>query len=160
MVAVEHAHDHLKQVQAAGWKVPPDHPDIDPPHEALLLREHLTELMRTEEVTSQTTEFVDIMRRSEADAIELEQSLRKGNVAINGADGHIRSHYRRLRELPHEVSRRADSSEGRSLKNWHEQSVCAGAGAGRAGVLPAVRCAGVSRAARAARCAHSTGVAG
>jgi hypothetical protein len=82
MVAVEHAHDHLKQVQAAGWKVPPDHPDIDPTHEALLLREHFTELLRTEEVTSQATEFVDIMRRSEADAFELEQSLRKGNVAI------------------------------------------------------------------------------
>jgi hypothetical protein len=81
MVAVEHAHDHLKQVMAAGWKFPPDHPDIDPPHEALLLREHFTELMRTEEVSSQAKEFIDIMKRSEADAKSLEEALAKGNVA-------------------------------------------------------------------------------
>ena len=81
MVAVEHAHDHLKQAAAAGWKVPPDHPDIDPPHEALLLREHFTELLRTEEVAGQVKEFVEIMKRSEADAKALEEALAKGNAA-------------------------------------------------------------------------------
>jgi len=81
MVGVEHTHDHLKQVAAAGWKAPPDHPDIDPPHEALLLMEHFTELLRTDKVNGQAKAFVEIMRRSEADAAALEQALRNGDVA-------------------------------------------------------------------------------
>lgn len=39
MVEVDQRWDHLGLVRKAGWKVPPGHPDIDPPHEALQLAE-------------------------------------------------------------------------------------------------------------------------
>jgi protein tyrosine phosphatase (PTP) superfamily phosphohydrolase (DUF442 family) len=82
MVAVEHTHDHLKQVAAAGWMAPPDHPDIDPPHEALLLVEHFTELLRTDEVEQQPKGFMEIMRRTQADAQKLESGLRKRDLGV------------------------------------------------------------------------------
>src|SRR5262249_30099789 len=35
MVEVDARWDHLRLARAAGWKAPPGHPDVDPPHEAL-----------------------------------------------------------------------------------------------------------------------------
>jgi len=81
MVALEHTHDHLKQVAAAGWKSPPDHPDIDPAHESLLLREHFTEMLRTDDVKRETEAFQDLLRASETAAHELETALRQWKVA-------------------------------------------------------------------------------
>jgi protein tyrosine phosphatase (PTP) superfamily phosphohydrolase (DUF442 family) len=42
MVQIDGRWDNLKLVRSAGGKVPADHPDIDPPHEALQLAEHAT----------------------------------------------------------------------------------------------------------------------
>src|SRR5262249_16426757 len=39
MVAIDERWERLKAVRAAGWKAPVDHPDLDPPHEALQLQE-------------------------------------------------------------------------------------------------------------------------
>ncbi len=83
MVALEHTHDHLKQIAAAGWKPLPEHPDIDPAHEALLLREHFTELLRLESVQDQPPAFKHYLRESEAAAQELEDELR---AKSGGAD--------------------------------------------------------------------------
>ncbi len=49
MVEIEHSFDRMKQVAAAGWNTPADHPDVDPAHEALILREQFTELLRTDD---------------------------------------------------------------------------------------------------------------
>lgn len=76
MVDVEHAHDHLKLIAATGWKTPPEHPALDPPHEALLLREHFTELLRTDEVQRQPEGFRRLTEESEAAGVELETALR------------------------------------------------------------------------------------
>jgi len=73
MVALEHTHDHIKKLATTGWKPPADHPDIDPAHEALLLREHFAELLRLEEVRNQPEAFVAMLRESEATAGELEK---------------------------------------------------------------------------------------
>lgn len=81
MVALEHTHDHLKQVAEAGWMPPPKHPDIAPAHEALLLREHFTELLRTEAVKQQPEKFQALLRESEAAAQELEDALKAGKLA-------------------------------------------------------------------------------
>ena len=81
MVALEHTHDHLKQVAAAGWKSPPDHPDIDPAHESLLLREHFTEMLRTDAVQKEPEAFQALLRTSEAAALELEAALRAWKAA-------------------------------------------------------------------------------
>ena len=81
MVALEHTHDHLRQVAAAGWKSPPTHPDIEPAHEALLLREHYTEMLRVDAVREQDEKFQSLMRNSEAAAQELEDALRAWKAA-------------------------------------------------------------------------------
>ncbi|HUE75026.1 MAG TPA: hypothetical protein VMP01_29430 [Pirellulaceae bacterium] len=77
MVALEHTHDHLKLIAANEWKRPASHPDLDPPHEALLLREHFTEMLRTDAVQREPEEFRDLLRDSEAAAQELEMAIGK-----------------------------------------------------------------------------------
>jgi len=81
MVALEHTHDHLKLVASAGWTTSADHPDIDPAHEALLLREHFTELLRTEETKRQPQKFIELMQHSEAESKSLEDGLRGGKAS-------------------------------------------------------------------------------
>ncbi|MEQ8846798.1 hypothetical protein [Botrimarina sp.] len=76
MVAIGHTHDHLKLVAKAGWRSPPEHPDLDPAHEALLMREHFTELLRTDEVAQEPEEFLRLLRESEEAAQQLEHALR------------------------------------------------------------------------------------
>jgi len=75
MVALEHTHDHLKQLAANAWQPIPAQPDLDSAHEALLLREHFTELLRSEETRSQPQYFQDLLSDSEAAAQELECEL-------------------------------------------------------------------------------------
>lgn len=77
MVEVEHAHAHLQAIAAAGWKTPSDHPALDPPHEALLLREHFTELLRTDEVQQAPERFRQLTTESETDSSKLEAALRE-----------------------------------------------------------------------------------
>lgn len=81
MVALEHTFDHLKTIAAAGWKPTRQHPDIDPPHEALLLREHFTELLRTDEVKRQPERFQQWLQESETASGEIETVLRQSTEA-------------------------------------------------------------------------------
>jgi protein tyrosine phosphatase (PTP) superfamily phosphohydrolase (DUF442 family) len=76
MVAIDHTHDRLKAVAQAGWRADPEQPDLDPAHEALLLREHFTELLRTEEVQQRPSRFVQLARDTEHASAELERYLR------------------------------------------------------------------------------------
>jgi hypothetical protein len=83
MVALEHTHDHIKEYVANGFKLLVKHPDLDPVHEGLLLREHFTELLRLEEVNGQTAEFQALIRDAESAAIELERTLRESGGSPN-----------------------------------------------------------------------------
>ncbi|MHC4880122.1 MAG: hypothetical protein ACYTGL_27035 [Planctomycetota bacterium] len=76
MVHLNHAIDHLKLIAAAGWKRPEDHPDLEPAHEALLIRELYTELLRPRDVASQPDDFREWLRDSEIAARELEAGLK------------------------------------------------------------------------------------
>jgi protein tyrosine phosphatase (PTP) superfamily phosphohydrolase (DUF442 family) len=78
MVMLEHTHDHLKLIAAADWKSPREHPDLDPAHEALLLREHFTELLRLDAVQSKPAEFRRYLTDSEEVSKGLESELRGG----------------------------------------------------------------------------------
>ena len=80
MVALEHTHDHLKSMAANDWKPLPKHPDLDPAHEALLLREHFTELLRTPEVQAQPREFIESLEQSEKAAKALELGLQAATL--------------------------------------------------------------------------------
>jgi hypothetical protein len=75
MVQVEHAHDHLKALQANKWQKLESQPALVPAHEALLLREHFTELLRTAEVKKQPEGFQKLMAESETAGHELEAAL-------------------------------------------------------------------------------------
>jgi hypothetical protein len=78
MVQMEHRLDHLLTAQKEGWRVPRQHPDIEPAHEALQLRELYTELLRMPEIRNRPSEFVGWMRDGEKDARALEVALRAG----------------------------------------------------------------------------------
>jgi protein tyrosine phosphatase (PTP) superfamily phosphohydrolase (DUF442 family) len=75
MVALERTHDHVKAIAAADWTSPKSHPDLAPAHEALLLREHFTELLRSESVAKEPAPFREMLLKSEAAAKELEAAL-------------------------------------------------------------------------------------
>jgi protein tyrosine phosphatase (PTP) superfamily phosphohydrolase (DUF442 family) len=75
MGQVEKHFDYLKQIQAAGWKTPAKHPDLDPPHEALLLREAYTELARLPEAKERSDEMHRWLLEAAADAQKLEDAL-------------------------------------------------------------------------------------
>jgi rhodanese-related sulfurtransferase len=81
MVALEDTHEHMTAIAAAGWRVPESHPDLEPAHEALLLREHFTELLRADDVREKPEAFRDLLRDSETAAQELEDELRKWQLA-------------------------------------------------------------------------------
>lgn len=90
MVQLGHTHDHLKQIREAGWRTPEDHPDLDAAHEALLLREHFTEMLRTEEVKHQPEDFLAMLRDSEDAAKELEAELERWQKASPGSELPVR----------------------------------------------------------------------
>ena len=75
MVDLEQTHERLKLIAKAGWQRPADHPDLDPAHEALLLREHFTELLRTDYVKQEANAFKSILRESEEEARDLERTI-------------------------------------------------------------------------------------
>lgn len=81
MVQLSHAHDHLKLIAASNWSAPSDHPDLDPAHEALLMREIFTELLRTDEVAARPDDFRGWLRSSEAAARQLETAWERWQSA-------------------------------------------------------------------------------
>lgn len=81
MVSIDNHFDAIKDVKAAGWKAPADHPDIDPAHEALLLKEQLRELKRTPQAQAFPTDFMRHLDDAETAATALEAALRGEDVA-------------------------------------------------------------------------------
>lgn len=79
MVEVDTRWDHLKEAKANGWKTPPNHPDVDPPHEAVLLTELFREAARLDGSTAKGKGFVDLLGEAETAAKELEAAIRKGD---------------------------------------------------------------------------------
>lgn len=76
MIDIEHASDHLKAFAAARWKPLADKPALEPAHEALLLREQFTELLRAEETKKKPERFQTLLSEGETAAIDLETQLR------------------------------------------------------------------------------------
>jgi len=85
MVALEHTHDHIKQIAASDWKAPAKHPDLDPAHEALLLKEHFAELLRMDDVTTRPAAFQESLQASESAAQQLEDALGQSPPATEAA---------------------------------------------------------------------------
>jgi hypothetical protein len=85
MVAIEQHWEHLRQVRAAGWKVPARHPDIDPPHEALQLAEHYREAARLPENSRRPEALRRWLAGAAVVAHELEEVLRQHGRATDRA---------------------------------------------------------------------------
>jgi len=83
MVSMERHHDRLIRFQANDWQSLETHPDLDPAHEALMLREQFTELMRTDDARRRSQEFLRMLKESEQACKRLESALRNDdNVAV------------------------------------------------------------------------------
>lgn len=76
MVAMERHFDRLEQLAANQWQPLDRHPDLKPAHEALLLREQFTELLRTESVQAEPAAYREQLREGEQLARQLEEQLR------------------------------------------------------------------------------------
>ena len=72
MVVIDAHFEHLKESQKAGWKTPPGHADISPPHEATLLWEQFKEMARTEDTAKRSDDY----RAKLADAEKSTDTLR------------------------------------------------------------------------------------
>jgi protein tyrosine phosphatase (PTP) superfamily phosphohydrolase (DUF442 family) len=86
MVAVDLHWEALKVVKKAAWGATPDHPDIDPAHEATILAEAFRELARQPDVAARPDDFKAWLSRSEAAAWALSKALTKGAVDAKAAD--------------------------------------------------------------------------
>lgn len=81
MVEIEHVHDRLKAIEKAGWKTPADQPALVPDHEALLLREHFTEMLRMKDVLAKPAKFQELTKEAESLCQALEDELKKPTSA-------------------------------------------------------------------------------
>jgi protein tyrosine phosphatase (PTP) superfamily phosphohydrolase (DUF442 family) len=85
MVKISHDWERLKLCEEAGWNVPADHPDVDPPHEARMLWETFREMGRTDKESRAKGEiYLKYLKASEDAAIELEKAIRAGDVETAG----------------------------------------------------------------------------
>jgi protein tyrosine phosphatase (PTP) superfamily phosphohydrolase (DUF442 family) len=79
MVEIDHRWDNLKLSQKSNWKTPADHPDVDPPHEALQIAEQFREAGRLDSTAQASAEFARWLKESEEAGRELEKGLRKSS---------------------------------------------------------------------------------
>lgn len=76
MVHLDHHWDNLKLIRKAGWKTPPTHPDLDPPHEALQVVESFREMARLKDVVGRPVDFRGWLTEGAARSAGLEKVLR------------------------------------------------------------------------------------
>jgi protein tyrosine phosphatase (PTP) superfamily phosphohydrolase (DUF442 family) len=81
MVEIDERWSALQAVQAAGWKVPANHPDLVPAQEALLLQEAYREFARLPAIVGKPDEFKTLLRPAETLAGELHAILKSAATA-------------------------------------------------------------------------------
>lgn len=75
MVEVDAGFVRLGDVRKAGWKAPPEHPDVTPKHEATIFAQYLRELARREECQQAKPDFRAWLADGEKAARDLEAAL-------------------------------------------------------------------------------------
>lgn len=86
MVKVDFHWEHLKAMREIGWAAPPNHPDLDPAHEALQVQEHFHEIGRTTDTTARPAEYRKLLTAGEQDLIALRRALSAEPVDAKGAE--------------------------------------------------------------------------
>jgi protein tyrosine phosphatase (PTP) superfamily phosphohydrolase (DUF442 family) len=84
MVELDRRWEHLKAAEKAGWRVPPDHPDLVPAREALLLHEAYRELRHSGEVRRHGPDFVRELAEAADTAAELHALLKEHPLPLSG----------------------------------------------------------------------------
>lgn len=83
MVAIDHAFDHLKAIEKAGWVTPADHPDLVPVAEAGQIADLYRLLINDERTREEGDDLAARFREDNAEASALEEmlaALPKGGV--------------------------------------------------------------------------------
>jgi protein tyrosine phosphatase (PTP) superfamily phosphohydrolase (DUF442 family) len=91
MVAIDAHLEHLKLAQKAGWKTPPGHADISPPHEATLLWEQYREIARLADTAQRPADY----RQKLAEAEQLADTLRQ-ELKADAASGILDATFKRV----------------------------------------------------------------
>ena len=91
MVDVDHRFEHLKAIAAAGWRAPEHHPDLDPPHEAMLLMELLHEINRTPGTSERGEDYARLLISGERAAAALRDALAAKPVRAPDAEAAFKS---------------------------------------------------------------------
>jgi protein tyrosine phosphatase (PTP) superfamily phosphohydrolase (DUF442 family) len=81
MIEIDAAHDRLALVEAAGWNVPREHPDLVPAAEAGRLADHFRLLMTNEHVGGRSANFAAGFEHAARLANDLEARLVSGSPA-------------------------------------------------------------------------------
>lgn len=76
MVRIDETWQRLQMIRAANWTAPKGHPDLDPAHEALQLREHYRELARLPDTARRPADYRAWVQEVEEEAGKLEAALR------------------------------------------------------------------------------------
>jgi hypothetical protein len=84
MVDVDRTWEHLQAIAAAGYRTPPDQPDLMPAREATRLAERLAESRQFPEVTRAADDLRERFRQAEREARELARLL--GQDSLPAAD--------------------------------------------------------------------------
>jgi hypothetical protein len=82
MVVIDEANDQLRLVENAGWRTPPDHPDLVPAAIAGRLADHLRDLHDDEAVKAHADDFKAMLTRGATAAALIEDGLVSGRPAI------------------------------------------------------------------------------
>ncbi len=113
MVALEHTFDNLRKLSASGWKKSNTPAEVEAAHEALLLREHFAELLRTDDTRQREESYQQLLRDAEQLAEQLEKSLaaaesvrarnsEKLSTVMKRLEDNCRSCHTRFRDGPQE----------------------------------------------------------
>jgi hypothetical protein len=77
MVNIEARFDNLMMARRSNWKVNTAHPDIDAAHEALILKEHFAEILRTISSDESSKEVREILREAHGVVSRMESQLNR-----------------------------------------------------------------------------------
>jgi protein tyrosine phosphatase (PTP) superfamily phosphohydrolase (DUF442 family) len=86
MVDVDHTWDNLKLSQPLNFGVPPEHPDINPPHEALQLQEHFHEIARLPQIAAKNEDFRQRLVQADQASKALQLALSAKPVDLEAAN--------------------------------------------------------------------------
>lgn len=122
MVAIEHVLDHLKLIEKAGWNTPADHPALAADHESLLLREHFTELLRTDDVKGRPEQFRQLIQEAETLCLSLEEALKTSPIDTEAASKTLAAVATNCKSC-HQVYRDVPGAMKRPTKSFVAQKV-------------------------------------